>query len=671
MVHLICILLLIKNNIIIIYFKIIIHIYIYMNNKIYKLYNYTGNRPDINDDFYGWSNHKWFLNNKIPDDDINYTHFTETQNKINLILKEILESGKFKLGNTLYLSYLNKNYRNKYTLNELLELTKITSLIKSYDDIITVATRLIFININTIFNLYIDSNIYSSCNYILYISQASLTLPDRSYYYEDKHKSIRQKYYEMIYKIYQEIFPKMKNIDNIINIILNIETKIAIIQLDEADKRDTDKIYHKINIQEANNKYDKLNINGIIDILCLLTDYKVIKQNFINIIIEHINDDSTNYFKQLEQLLYMFSLEEWIEFFKYKIIIGYIYLTNNKLYNIYFDFFNKILKGQNKQKEDWKIALNITSSLLDEPLSKIYADKYFTKEIEIYMKDMVNNIKKATEYRIKKLDWMTDHTKEKALLKLHKMKLKIGYGYTNNKEYNIKLSKSIIKNVLMLNIVNCTNELDKLNRNVNFNDWDGITSFSVNAYFNPSRNEIIFPAAILQPPFVDLTKSDIYNYSNIGSVIGHEIIHGFDDQGSKFDENGSLVDWWNKVDRDNFNKKVLEIIKLYDNEGINGKLTAGENIADFGAVIMPLYALIIKYKRNLTDDELRKYYIAYSSHWQYLIKPELVNIRLLTDPHAFANLRVNIPLKNQKKFQEVFNIKKKSKMYNRDFLTIW
>lgn len=639
-------------------------------NKTYKLYSYGKKKPDINDDFYGWSNHNWFLNNYIPDDKTKYTHFTQTQDDIDLKLKKLLESNIFPLGHKLYTSYLNFDYRDSNALKELLEITKLRYLIRSYEDITTVATRLLFINIDTIFSLGIQSNVYSSCNYILYMTQPNLTLPDRAYYNDNKYRSIREKYYEFIFRLYKEIFPNMENIDRIVNLIINIERNIAIIELNESERRDPDKIYNLVNLEEANNNYRILNIDGIIDTLCLLTDEKIIKQNFSKIIMEH-SKDRNNYFRQLEQLLNLFSIEEWREFFRYKILLGYIKLTNNKLNDLYFNFFGKVLKGQKKQKEKWKRALHLTSNLLTEPLSKIYVDKYFTKDMEVYMKDMVNNIKKATEHRIKKLDWMTNETKNKALLKLHKMKLKVGYTKTETRQFNVKLTNSIIKNTLILNIYNFIDELNKLNKNVNFDDWDNLSSFTVNAYFNPTRNEIIFPAAILQPPFLDLNKSDIYNYGNIGSIIGHEIIHGFDDQGSKYDENGSLVDWWNEIDKKNFNIKVNKIIELYSNEGINGKLTAGENIADFGAVVMPLYALKYKFKRDLTDAEIRDFYMAYASHWEYLIRPELVSERILTDPHAFADLRVNIPLRNQKLFQKVFNIKTGSKMHNKDFLTIW
>ena len=223
-----------------------------------------------------------------------------------------------------------------------------------------------------------------------------------------------------------------------------------------------------------------------------------------------------------------------------------------------------------------------------------------------------------------------------------------------------------------MNTFNMTYTLNKLNNPVDIHDWD-LPSYIVNAYFNPTRNEILFPAAILQPPFLDTNRSDLHNYGHIGSIIGHEITHGFDDQGSKFDENGSINDWWTSEDKEKYDRKVKKIIDIYDAEGINGKLTAGENIADFGAVIMPLIGLKYKFKRDLTKDEIRKFFISYASHWQYLIRPEAAEERKLSDPHAFSDLRVNIPLKHYTKFQKAFKIKSGDGMYidPNDSLTIW
>ena len=268
---------------------------------------------------------------------------------------------------------------------------------------------------------------------------------------------------------------------------------------------------------------------------------------------------------------------------------------------------------------------------------------------------------------------MSEKTKKKALLKLHKMRFKIGYSKTEPRNYNhIVMTDSIVKNTILINRDNAIYELSKLNKRSNPDEWD-TPSYVVNAYYSPTQNEIIFPASILQKPFLDLDKSDIYNYANIGSVIGHEIIHGFDDQGAKYDENGTIKNWWSDSDNKNYDIKVKKIIKIYEKEGVNGKLTAGENIADFGAVILPLEALKYKLNRKLTIDEIKEFYKAYATHWQYLLTKESIEERLLSDPHSFAELRVNVPLKHQLLFQKVFEIKKGDKMYvaPEDILNIW
>ena len=339
----------------------------------------------------------------------------------------------------------------------------------------------------------------------------------------------------------------------------------------------------------------------------------------------------------------------------------------------HFTMFKKTLRGQTVPKELWRSALSFTGSMLTDPLSRIYVKMHFSKEKEIYIKEMVKNIKKATKERIKKLDWMSETTKKRALLKLHRMKLKIGYSKSLPRDYDhLILTDSIVKNTIIINMENYIYTFNKLNSMVEPDDWD-LPAYLVNAYFNPTRNEIIFPASILQEPFLDLSKSDTYNYGNIGSIIGHEIIHGFDDQGAKYDEAGSINDWWTNEDKSKYNEKVNRIIEIYDAEGINGKLTAGENIADFGAVIMPLYGLEYKLNRKLNANDCRDFYIAYATHWQYLLTPEAAEERKLSDPHAFSHLRVNIPLKHQKIFQQVFNIKPNDNMYVKpnDILTIW
>jgi len=646
-------------------------------SRQYTIKNYKNEpRPNLNDDFYGHINHDWFQENDIPDDEVRYTHFIQTQLDINNKLKKILESNVFPLATTLYKSYLDDKYKEQNGLNDLKQIIGLVDNMKTYEDLIIVATKLIFINVSTIFSFGIDVNTHSSCNYCLYMGQPSLGLPDRSYYFESKHKDIRQKYYDTICQINKELNPGSTDakLNNITKLILDIETKFAVIFLNTTDRRNIEEIVNQLTYKEAKEKYPKLRVDLIIKTLCQVCEGKVIEENFETMIFENHNDETKNYFIQLQTLLAGYTIEEWKEYYKYRITLSYMNLTNSKMREIYFNFFKKTLKGQKTQKPIWKSAMNLACSLFNDNISRIYSHNYFTKEKDKYVNEMVKYIKIATKERISKLDWMSDQTKKKALLKLHRMKLKIGYSKSAPRDFDhIILSNSVIKNCVIINIDSMIYTLNKLNNTVDPDDWSGTQSYIVNAYFNPTRNEIIFPAAILQSPFLDLKKSDIYNYGNLGGVIGHEIIHGFDDQGSKFDDKGNIHDWWTEIDKKNYQNRVNQIIKAYDDQGINGSLTVGENIADFGAVDMPLNALSLKFKRQLVNKEIREFYISFATHWQYLLRPEVIEERMLSDPHAFADLRVNIPLANQKLFQSVFNIKPGDKMYinPKDMISIW
>lgn len=642
--------------------------------KKYIINNYQGQKPLPTNNFYEWNNYDWLKTTIIPDDKSSYNNFIHTQININNKLKKIIEFNLFPLGTILYNSYINTNYKNTKCLDELKELLKIIDDVDSYKTLIQMSIRLLFINVNTLFIINIDANIYSSCNNIMYISQSTLGLPDRAYYHDIVHQKIRQKYYNTICELYKELYPELTNkkINLLATLIINIEKKLSIIFISETNKRDISSIYHKITLEKANIMYPGLYLNSIIEILCLLTDNKIIEQNFINIIMEHHNDISINYFKQLENLLLYYTIEEWKEYFRFRIILSYMNITNQTMKDLYFNMFIKTIKGQKNQKLLSESALSFTCHIFNDKYSKIYTDIFYKLAIETYMIEMVSNIKKATKDRILNLDWMSDITKKKAILKLHRMKLKLGYT-THSRLYNhIVLTDSIIKNTIILNRDNMIYNLNKLNQNINPDNWD-TSAFIVNAYYHPTLNQIIFPTAILQPPFIDLSKSDIYNYGHIGSIIGHEIIHSFDDQGSKFDENGSINDWWLPEDKIKYNEKVAKIIEIYDTEGINGKLTTGENIADFGAITMALYGLKYKLNNKLNINDIKEFYKAYASNWRYLIKPELVEIKRLTDNHAFADLRVNIPLQHQKIFHQIFKTKPGDKMYKKleDILYIW
>ena len=643
--------------------------------KTYIVNRYDNGKPRKNDDFYGCTNYEWIRNNTIPEDEVKYTHFIQTQLAINNDLKAIIENNSFPLATQMYNSYTNMTYRNRHCLNQVKEIIELINQTSSFDDLIKISAKLAYIGISTFFNVSVDANVFTSTQNIFYIAQPTLGLPDREYYHNPKHQRIRQKYYETICLTYKELYPQMstEQINSTASFLIDIEAKLSIIFLSNADRRDADSTYHEISFSELSTKYPKLKLNLFIETLCTLSEGIVRTSHFQNMLMEHHKNNSTNYFKQLEILLDSYNLEQLKDYFTFHTILAYMNLTNDRMGDIHFEMFKKTIRGQTKPKLLSRSALSFSCSMFNDPISRIYRERFFSIEAKNYMIDMVENIKLATKERINNLEWMSQKTKVKAIRKLKKMKLKLGYSKSEPRTYDdIQLTSCIVKNTIIMNTFNMTYTLNKLNKSVDLEDWE-LPSYIVNAYFNPTRNEILFPAAILQPPFLDLTKDDIYNYGHIGTVIGHEIIHGFDDQGSKFDENGSISDWWETDDKIKYDEKVKKIIQIYNLEGINGKLTAGENIADFGAVVMPLFGLKYRLKRGLTNDEIKKFYKSYALHWQYLIRPEAAEERRLSDPHAFSDLRVNVPLKNSVIFQEIFDIQPTDRMYIEpdEILTIW
>jgi putative endopeptidase len=626
-------------------------------------------KPKYYNDFYNSINYKWLNKNKIPKDQLTYNIFTQLQTKINNKLKKIIKSNKYPKITKIYNSYLDINYRNTNSLVELKDIIKIVDNINTYDDLTIISSKLLFINVSVLYDLNIDINMYNSNEYILYLTQSNLILPDKSYYLDNKYNNIRIKYINTIKKIYKYIYSDLdkKDISKIANIIIDIETNLAKIMLNNTDMRDVNSIYHELSLDNIRKEYKRLNIDNIINNIIILLDNDKIKFN--NIMMEYLDDN--NYFKRIENIIKNYKIEEWKRYYEFKIIMSFINLTDEKLNSIYFDMFKKTLRGQKKQQSNEKLSLSYTCSLMKDYISNIYYETIFDKSIKNYVIEMIDNIKLGVKDRITMSELFKKETKTKAIEKIDNMLVLLGYK-ESDKEYDIKLSDSIIKNTILLIIKNNKFAFNKIMNNVERNKWD-TSSYEVNAYYNSTKNIIVFPAAILQSSFINLNKSDIYNYARFGAVVGHEIIHGFDDNGSKFDKDGNLKSWWSKEDNKNFRIKVDEIIKIYNEEGINGTLTAGENIADFGAVIMSLQGLKNKLGRDLRKDELKEFYKQYASLWRYLINPTIIDEKILTDPHAFAELRVNIPLKHQPEFQYAFDIKPNHKMYvsKNNMFKIW
>jgi putative endopeptidase len=621
-------------------------------NKIIKKQEYY-------DNFYEWANYDWLNTSKIPRDDVGINNFKLLQDKINNVLAELIYTDDLKLSKKFYDSYLNWDYRNENSINQLKKIINIVDSISSYKDLILFSHNMLKLNISIFLHIYVDISIFDSSKYILYVGQTNLGLPDRNYYSKP---DIIKNYYKMICLLYKNIDSEFKNYNDIAKMIIEIETKMAIIISDKTENRDVDKVYHNKKYQDMIDSYPKLYFKDLIKTLEINPEYIIANYR--------VDED---YFKNLSNLIGEYSVDSWKEYIKFKIMLSNMNNTTKELKDIHFNFYNKILRGQTIQKSDKKIALLMSVNYLSDQVSRKFTELYFNSNVEAYMIKMVSNIKKGTELRIKNLDWMSEETKKKAIIKLNKIKLKLGYSKDEPRNYSdIKLTNCLLTNKIIVNIDNVKFNLNKLNKPKPIDEWES-PAYEVNAFYNATNNEIIFPTSILHPPFLDLSKDDIYNYAHIGAIIGHELIHPFDDQGSKFDGDGNIKNWWSKSDNKKFKEKVNKIIDIYTKEGINGKLTAGENIADFGAIVMPLNSLRYSLGRELKDEEYIKFYKDYASLWKSLHTKEIANEKLLTDPHSNSCLRVNIPLKHQIEFQRVYNIKPNHKMYVNpdDMLSIW
>ena len=351
-----------------------------------------------------------------------------------------------------------------------------------------------------------------------------------------------------------------------------------------------------------------------------------------------------------------------------------------------WDFYSKTLRGAKKQKSAEERALATVNNTVGEALGKLYVDEMFPPEAKKKAEDMIANVIEAFKERIQKLDWMGDTTKVKAIQKLDKFTVKIGYPDTweDFSTMAVKPDNNYYQNMLAVNQWQFKDNLDKINEPVDRSEW-GMSPQTVNAYFNPFNNEIVFPAAILQPPFYDYLADEAVNYGGIGAVIGHEISHAFDDSGSRFDSDGNLVNWWTDADLNQFTERVNKLAEQYDqievldSVYINGKFTSGENIGDLGGLLGAYDGLQKFYKENGRPENIdgltpeQRFFMSWATIWRTKQRDEALRTQIKTDPHSPGRYRATQPLLNIDAFYEAFDIKEGDKMYVKpeDRVRIW
>tara|TARA_Y100000590_G_scaffold283616_1_gene319099 strand:+ start:1140 stop:3011 length:1872 start_codon:yes stop_codon:yes gene_type:complete len=610
-----------------------------------------------NKDFYNFVNQEWLDNNEIPKGYSRWGTFNEIdkENKDKLlslitdISKTDEEGMKVKI---LYDQYLNRKYKLSDVMGEVDSFLSEIRKFESKKELNKFICQKFYTNgIATPLLFSVDTDLDDSSINILHISSGGLGLPDRDYYFDKNHRNILNEY-----KLFMEKYlNKFGNFD--FNNILLIEEKLAECSYTKVEKRNPHLMNNKYDLDVIDCNFKKFYIKDILSLLNLSPHGK-------------INITNPKLIRRYYELWNCITIKNWIDFYSWIYLRNIGQLLCKETDKIIFNFYSGVLNGVYDMKPDEERAVDFVDSQIGMILSKIYVKKYFPDEKRKMVIDLVNSIKITFKKRLENNQWMSKETKLKALEKLEKMNFKIvspNEGEWRN--YNnliIDNNLLLIQNVMNIKEFEESYEFSYLNKPVDKTQWF-MNPHDVNAYYSPNYNEIVFPAGILQGDFFG--DNMIKNFGGIGVVIGHEITHGFDDEGRKFDSDGNLNNWFTEADIKSFESKSIKLEKQFDNlsiEGmrLNGKLTLGENIADLGGVVISYNAMEEYMKdKDMTDEDRKTFFTSFAKIWKSKATPESIKLRVATDPHSPPIYRVNQILGNFEPFLDLYNISENDDMY--------
>lgn len=623
------------------------------------------------DDFNEYANGVWLKKNPVPATESRWGSFNEiedrNQERLRSIVNEVSsDKGATKgtdrqLVGTFYRIALDSTKADKDGMAPIKPLQAEINAVKTTDDLIKLLARFHKKGIPGGFSFYVYSDLKDSKKNTQYISQGGFNLPDKDYYFQAKHDSIRIKYKQHIKTMMDMVTAANPDVKVNSEIPYTIELKLASKAMNSVEKRDIPAQYNPMKYEDFKKKYSNINWD--------LYFIELGAKAFTDVVVEQLN-----FAAELNSLIKSVSIEDWKSYMQWQLINSNAAYLSSNFDKQDFNFFETVLRGTKQMKPRWKRALDKTDGCLGEPLGKLFVEKYFTAEAKAKVNTLVDNLTLAYRERIKTLAWMSEPTKKQALTKLDKIIRKLGYPDKWKDHSKLEIGDdSYCMNVLRSNEFGFNQMLDKIGKPVDRAEW-GMSTPTVNAYYNPSINEIVFPAGIMQPPFFDANADDAANYGGIGAIIGHELTHGFDDQGSQFDGDGNMNDWWTEEDKKQFKARTGLLVKQYssyvaiDTLKVNGELTLGENIADLGGLTMAYYA----YKKSLNGKPSpvikgltgeQRLFISWAQGWKNNIKPEALKTRLATDPHSPAKFRVLGPMSNMQEFYDAFNVQEENKMY--------
>ncbi len=548
---------------------------------------------------------------------------------------------------------------------------KAIDALKAKQDLAAEAIRLHRQGINALFNFSSGQDFKDSTQVIAQADQGGMSLPDRDYYLKDDPKSVelRKRYVEHVQKMFELLGDSPEKSATEAKAVMDIETGLAKGALDRTSRRDPNKIYHKMTSKE---------------LAALSPDFGW------NVYLEGIGAPSTqvlnvtepDFFKQMDDLVKSVSIEDWKTYFRWHVLHANAELLPATFVDENFNFFSKTLSGTKELPARWKRCVRFTNGDLGEALGQKYVELTFGSEGKARTLKMVQALEKALAEDIQTLDWMSPDTKKQALVKLAAISNRIGYPDKWRDYSSLKIVRGdAVGNSLRANEFELQRELNKIGKPVDKNDWPYPPS-TVNASYNPLMNNITFPAGILQPPFYDNQADDAMNFGGIGAVIGHETTHGFDDQGSQFDAQGNLKDWWTAEDKEKFQQRTKCVADQYsgytaiDDLKVNGKLTLGENTADNGGLRIAYMALLstLAGKQPEHIDGLsaqQRFFLGWANVWCQNRTDALTRMLVTVDPHSPGKWRVNGTVSNMPEFGEAFHCKPDDPMVRKDACRVW
>lgn len=656
---------------------------------------FDANRPDVlstnrdttvtpAEDFFAYANGGWFKKNPIPDSERSNGIFRTIQDTINNQIKSICEksaaanaeagSNKQKIGD-FYASGMDTITINKVGISPLKAKLEDIDAIKDVKGLVNLIGHLHAYGASPAFGFYVGQDDKISTKYALFFSQGGLGMGNRDYYFNtDKETTIIREAYKKHLEVMSKLMQNnaaaaQKNAQ----VIMKLETELASNSRKLEDLRDPKLNYNKF--AQAKMQAQTPNIEW----KALLHGLGIAKADTLIV-------GQPEFFRALNKTITSYSIEDWKTYLKWNLVNSYASYLGDAIEKQNFYFYSTVMGGVKKQKPRWKRVVEQTDNSLGELIGQVYVEEYLPKGTKEKLLEIGNNIREVYAERIQKLDWMSAETKKKALFKLSKIVMKVGYPDKWKDLSSITISKNnYCANVIAVNQWSFNDMIQKYGKPVDRTEW-GMYPQTYNAYYNPSNNEICVPACnIIVPGFEGRMPDDAVLYGIIGgSTFGHEITHGFDDQGSQYDEKGNLNNWWTAEDLKKFKEKTKAIVTQYSKfealpgKFVNGDATQGENIADLGGVVMGYEAFkkTAQFQKNqkigkLTPNE--RFFLAYGYAWMVNVKPEALAQQIMTDVHSPARFRINGPLSNINAFYETFTIPKGSKMFipENERITIW